>query len=85
MDESLSDLWWELEQACEEVQSTSVGHANDNVGNSAVGRLVEKLVEKAHHALCSLSSITFHSSKLGGQELVKFLQVVREKVKKQMR
>lgn len=32
-----SDLWWELEQACQEVQSASVGHPNDKVGDSAVG------------------------------------------------
>lgn len=59
-----------------------MGHADDNVSDSAVGELVEKLVEEAHHALCSFSSITFHSGKLGGQKVVKFLQVVREKVKK---
>lgn len=74
-----SNLWWELEQACQEVQSASVWHANDNVSDSALGRLVEKLVEKAHHALCSFSSITFHSRKFGGQEVVKFLQVVRNR------
>lgn len=61
-----SNLWWEFEQARQEVQSASVGHANYNVSDSAVGRLVEKLVEKAHHALCSLTSISFHCSKLGG-------------------
>lgn len=53
-------------------------HADDNISDSAVHRLVEKLVEEAHHALRSFSSVPFHSSKLGGQKVVKFLQVVRE-------
>ena len=78
----LSNLWRELQQACQEVQSASVGHANDNIGDSVVGRVVKELIEKAHHALCSFSSITFHGRKLGSQEVVKFLQVVREKAKK---
>lgn len=73
----LSHLWWELEQACQQVQSPSVGHADHNVSDPAVRRLVEQLVEEAHHALCPLASITFHSSKLGGQEVVKLLQDVR--------
>lgn len=67
----------ELEQACQEVESASVRHADHNVSDPAVGRLVEKLIKKPHHALCSLSSITLHSSKLGRQKVVEFLQVVR--------
>lgn len=74
----LINLGWELQQACQEVESASVRHADDNVSDPAVGQLAEKLVEAAHHALCSLSSITLHSGKLGGQKVVKFLQVVRE-------
>ncbi len=62
----LINLRWELQQAGQEVESASVRHADDNVGDSAVGRLVEELVEEAHHALCSFSSITFHSGKLSG-------------------
>lgn len=71
------NLRWELEQACQEVESASVRHADHNVSDSTVGRLVEELKEKPHHALCSLSSITLHSSKLGGQKVVEFLQVER--------
>lgn len=74
----LINLWWELQQACQEVEAASVRHAYDNVSDSAVGQLVEKLVEETHHALCSFSSITLHSSKLGAQEVVKFLQVERK-------
>lgn len=74
-----SNLWWELEQARQEVQSASVWHADDDVSDSAVGRLVEKLVENAHHALCSFTSVTFDSSKFSGQEVVKFLQIRRKK------
>lgn len=76
----LINLWLKLQQACQEVESASVGHADDNVSDSAVGRLVKKLVEEAHHALCSFSPVTFHSSKLGGQKVVKFLQNMRKKL-----
>lgn len=74
----LINLWWELQQACQEVESASVWHADDNVCDPAVGQLVEKLVEASHHALCSFSSITLHSGKLGGQKVVKLLQCLRE-------
>lgn len=74
----VSNLWWELQQACEKVQSAPVGHANHNISDSAVRQLIEKLIEKSHHALRSFSSVTFHSSKLGGQEVVKLLQIVRK-------
>lgn len=72
----LSHLWFELEQACQEVESTAVGHANNNVRDSAVVRLVEELVEKAHHALCTFSSIPLHSSKFCSQEVVKLLHII---------
>lgn len=68
------NLRWELQQACQEVESASVRHADDDVCDSAVGRLVEKFVEETHHALCSLSSISLHSGKFSGQKVVKFLQ-----------
>lgn len=68
------NLWWELQQACQEVEPAPVGHSDDNVGDSAVVRLVEKLVEKSHHALGSFPSVAFHRGKLGGQKVVKFLQ-----------
>lgn len=77
---AIINLRWELQQAGQEVESASVGHADDNVGDSAVHHLVKQLVEEAHHALCSFSSITFHSGKLGGQEVVKFLYVVTEQL-----
>lgn len=53
-------------------------HADDDVSDPAVGRVVEKLIEETHHALCSFSPVTFHRRKLGGQKVVKFLEVVRE-------
>lgn len=71
----VSNLWRKLQQARQEVESPPVRHPDDDVGDSAVGRLVEELVEKSHHALCSFSSVTLHSSKLRGQKVVKFLQV----------
>lgn len=60
------NLRWELEQPGQEVESASVRHADDDVRHSAVHRLVEELVEEAHHALRSFPSIAFHSGKLGG-------------------
>lgn len=72
------NLRWELQQAGQEVESASVGHADDEVSDSAVHRLVKQLVEEAHHALCSFSSVTFDSGKLGGQKVVKFLHVAIE-------
>lgn len=72
------NLRWELQQAGQEVESASVRHADDEVGDSAVRCLVKQLVEEAHHALCSFSSVTFHCGKLGGQKVVKFLHVVTE-------
>lgn len=78
----LSNLWWELQQARKQIESASVGHADDDVSDASVGRMVEKLIEKAHHALCSFSSITLHSCKLGGEEVVKFLQIMRKKIKR---
>lgn len=74
----LINLWGEHQEACQEVESASVGHADDNVSDSTVGQLVKKLVEESHHALCSFASITLHCGKLGGQEVVKFLQIGRE-------
>lgn len=32
----LINLWWELQQACQEVESASVGHADDNVSDTAM-------------------------------------------------
>lgn len=75
----LSNLWWELQQACQEVESASVRHADHDVGHSSLGRVAEQFVEKAHHALGSLSSIAFHGGKLGGKEMVKFLKVVQKR------
>lgn len=60
----VSNLWWELEQACQEVQSASVRHADDYVRDTTVGGLVEQLVEKSHHALCAFASVTFHRGEL---------------------
>lgn len=51
-----------------------MGHSDDNVGDSAVIRLVKKLIEEAHHALCSLPSVAFNRCKLCSQKVVKLLQ-----------
>lgn len=50
-----------------------MGHPDDDVCHAAVGRLVEELIEKSHHALCSFSSVALHGSKFSGQEVVKLL------------
>lgn len=58
-----------------------MGHPDDDVCHAAVGRLVEELIEKSHHALCSFSSVALHSSKFSGQEMVKLLHTGGEKAK----
>lgn len=55
-------------------------HPDDDVGDTAVCRLVEELVEEAHHALGAFTSVAFHSGKLGGQEMVELLQRRRERI-----
>ena len=66
-------LWRELQKACQQVQPPSMGHPNNNIRYPAVSCHFQQLVEKAHHAFCSFSSVSLHCGKLGGQKVVKLL------------
>lgn len=62
-----------LKEASEQVEPSPMRHSNDDVCDPAVGAQLEQLVEEAHHALCSLPTVTLHCGKLGGQEVIKLL------------
>lgn len=76
-------LGWALQQASEQVESPSVGHPDDHVGDATVGCHAQHLVDKAYHALGPLTTVALHRGELGGQEVVELLGDMRHKTETQ--